>query len=459
MKRKKRKLFNKLISLYTFTLTLTFLGSLVITFTVLRQDTLSKNKDTLIQHTHYLSTVVQDRNSINLNTYSKTNLIRITLVSRNGTVIFDSDKPSSTMENHVNRPEILEALEGEIGVSKRFSKTLRKEMLYLAIAYEDIILRTSKPIDNIFLQMKALLKQLFLAHIILWVLLLILTYNITRSITRPLKKLTSAIKQFSPGNSTTAIRVTSNDEIETLSEAFNEMIQRISEDIEKMKALENVRRDFVANVSHEIKTPLTTIKGFIETLENGTLEDKENNRRFLAIIKKNVDRLSALVSDVLKLSILENEETPQQKINCVNLVHQVLDDLNLRKSKLLELNLTEKKITLKANRDELYSAFLNYLDNAVKYAPNTALEVTLTKEQDSLVFSVQDQGPGIPPQHLKRIFERFYRPDNNRSRDTGGTGLGLSIVKHVVEKYDGTVQVSSTLGQGTCFSFKIPLKK
>ncbi|MEK6557945.1 MAG: ATP-binding protein, partial [Candidatus Margulisiibacteriota bacterium] len=226
----------------------------------------------------------------------------------------------------------------------------------------------------------------------------------------------------------------------------------------RQRVLETMRRDFIANVSHELKTPLTTIAGFIETLESGALEDAQHNRRFLGIISTNVKRLTLLVQDILNLAKIENEISPRETVNLVDLVRTMLQEHFSAHLTRITFSPSQKPITVLANLREIYSACLNYVDNAIKYAPYGPIDISLTKDAGSIYYRVKDGGPGISPNELSRIFERFYRPDKNRSRETGGTGLGLSIVKNVVEKHGGAVGVESVEGQGTLFYFRLPLQ-
>ncbi len=235
-------------------------------------------------------------------------------------------------------------------------------------------------------------------------------------------------------------------------------------DITRLRRLENVRRDFVANVSHEIKTPITAIKGFVETLqETGTGEDPENTRRFLEIIGRHVDRLEVLVEDLLSLSRIEEQEQAKDIELEPGLVSNVLD----RAAELVQERMGDSAADFAISCDDgltalmnpilLEQAFVNLLENAVKYSPpGSTVRVTASRSGKETVVRVQDSGPGIPAEHLDRIFERFYRVDKSRSRKLGGTGLGLAIVKHVVMVHGGRVEVESTPGKGSVFSVHLP---
>ncbi|MDP1853710.1 MAG: ATP-binding protein [Candidatus Omnitrophota bacterium] len=232
-------------------------------------------------------------------------------------------------------------------------------------------------------------------------------------------------------------------------------------DISEIRRLEKVRSDFVANVSHEIKTPLTSIKGFVETLLEGALEDKENAKHFLNIIQDHANRLDNLVSDLLSLSFLESKEIvlEKQKVDLGRLASDILSGFRsqLRKKSIEIRNELPSGLSITADRDKLGQVFTNLIDNAVKFNREKGIIRIYSQDLDNKVkLIVEDNGLGIPVKDIPRIFERFYRVDKARSHEMGGTGLGLSIVKHIIELHDGTVGVESTEGIGSKFFFILP---
>lgn len=237
-------------------------------------------------------------------------------------------------------------------------------------------------------------------------------------------------------------------------------------DVTRLRKLENVRRDFVANVSHELKTPITSIKGFVETLQDGAKSIPEDRDRFLGIVIKQVNRLNAIIEDLLLLSRLEQEESrwPREgDMDVTSLKSVLVDAVEVCKPKAddksvaIEMSCRDEVKTVQ-NGPLLEQAVVNLVDNAVKYSEK-GKTVTVTGKvlDDHLVISVQDEGCGIEEQHLPRLFERFYRVDKARSRQLGGTGLGLAIVKHIAQTMKGTVSVESRFGQGSLFAITIPL--
>ncbi|MFA5005074.1 MAG: ATP-binding protein [Candidatus Omnitrophota bacterium] len=232
-------------------------------------------------------------------------------------------------------------------------------------------------------------------------------------------------------------------------------------DISEIRKLENMRRDFVANVSHELKTPLTSIKGFVETLLEGALDDKENSRSFLKIVQDHANRLDSLISDLLKLSYLESREVVlnKQDIDLSKLAKEVLVGFTSQiKNKDIKIeNILPKELIVRADPDKIEQVLTNLIDNAIKFNHDQG-KVRLFSQDlgDNIKIIVEDSGAGIPPKDIPRIFERFYRVDKARSRSLGGTGLGLSIVKHIVQLHAGSSGVESTEGIGSSFWFTLP---
>ncbi|MBI3415367.1 MAG: PAS domain S-box protein [Verrucomicrobia bacterium] len=235
-------------------------------------------------------------------------------------------------------------------------------------------------------------------------------------------------------------------------------------DLTRIKQLENTRQEFVANVSHELRTPLSLIKGFVETLLDGAKNDPEVATRFLQTIEKHTDRLTYLIEDLLTISRLESGQIVLnlQSVDLRAAAGQVIADLSSRakaKSVTLE-NHVPAGLSARADSDRLQQVFFNLIDNAIKYGREGGrVEVMGAAFADWQVeLRVTDDGAGIPPEAQERVFERFYRVDRARSRDTGGTGLGLAIVKHIVQSHHGEVSVTSVPGEGTSFLFRLPEK-
>ena len=233
-------------------------------------------------------------------------------------------------------------------------------------------------------------------------------------------------------------------------------------DITETKRLEQVRKDFVANVSHELKTPVASITGFAETLLSEVGDCSENVQEFSKIIYDESQRLKRIINGLLELSRLESGHfaIKKEEINIAVLIKNVIDTVkNTANSNkvLIDFDSPEEEVFINADADLIFQVLLNLLDNAIKYSPeDKTVRVYLQGDEKELRVSVADQGDGIPEKEVKRIFERFYRVDKARSRKTGGTGLGLAIVKHLVENHGGQVGVENLNGEGTRFYFTLP---
>lgn len=231
-------------------------------------------------------------------------------------------------------------------------------------------------------------------------------------------------------------------------------------DITKLERLERVRQEFLSNVSHELRTPLTAILAFVETLEDGAIDDQENNHRFLSIIRKNAQRMHTLIDDILELSAIEagNIAIKPAPVALHHLVGDVFTAVagkaDARRIKLR--NEVEKEARVNADEHRLEQMLTNLVDNAIKFNRDSGT-VTIRHEPGADdVIMVADTGEGIPAEHLERLFERFYRVDKARSREMGGTGLGLAIVKHLARAHGGEVTVQSRLGEGSTFTIRLP---
>lgn len=233
-------------------------------------------------------------------------------------------------------------------------------------------------------------------------------------------------------------------------------------DITRIKRLENIRKDFVANVSHELKTPITAIKGYAETLLEGAIDEVENARKFIAIIKNQADRVSSLIDDLLTLSRIESGEIKLDRElvslnDLVNSVFQILNDQARKRGISLEAEL-QSKISIYADRNKLMQILTNLVDNGIKFTERGSVKIKFNRNSEGFILSIVDTGIGIPKEHLPRIGERFYRVDKARSRQLGGTGLGLAIVKHLVIAHGWNLKIESEVGVGTKVNILIPEK-
>ncbi len=234
-------------------------------------------------------------------------------------------------------------------------------------------------------------------------------------------------------------------------------------DVTQIELLEKVRQEFLSNISHELRTPLTSIMAFVETLEDGAIDDKDNNRRFLGVIHRNAERMHGLIADILELSMIESGivSIDKKQVKLSNLVDDVFASLAskaaIREVRLI--NMVGVETTVLADPIRLEQMLTNLIDNGIKFNRLAgSVSVTCDQVNGNNAISVADTGEGVLTEHLQRIFERFYRADRGRTREVGGTGLGLAIVKHLARLHGGEVSITSALGRGTTFIIELPVK-
>jgi signal transduction histidine kinase len=278
---------------------------------------------------------------------------------------------------------------------------------------------------------------------------------LARAVARPVRGLTEAARAVAAGQLDAQVPVASRDEVGQLSVAFNEMTRRLKE-------TRRAQTDFVANVSHELRTPLTSIKGTVETLRDGAVDDIEVRDRFLATVEGETDRLIRLVNDLLLLSRVDSESLPLRlrPVDLAGLARAAVERLAPQaqaRSVTVRVEAAEGLPQPEADPDRLAQVLGNVLDNAIKYSPaGGQVVVGVGGAADRLRVSVRDEGPGIAAAELERIGERFYRADKARARAEGGSGLGLSIARALVEAHGGELRIESTEGAGTTVSFTLP---
>ena len=508
---------------------------------------------------------------------------RLTLIDATGRVTVDSERDNREMDNHLDRPEIQEALLKGVGKAVRYSLTLKKDMIYVAVPLQEGsrttgYIRLSRPLTEIALATYGMGKTVFAIMLAIVVVSLTIALLFSLKMLSPIHKMAVFAGQVRTGNISGTLRIDSRDEIGQLAECINEMVAVLQEkirtadaekrklesvfsnmregvmvldaenriesvnrgieemtgrqhrdvigktlleafrnsklhdalerfrvreetiydeiglgdnrpvmmdvtfsafrgetdaerktilvfhDVTRLKKLERIRTDFVANVTHEIRTPLTAIIGFVETLQRGAVDDPEKTQEFLRTIHENAQRLNRLVDDLLILTGIELSETNfhPERLTIEGALDQALaviaDRVSERKLKLFK-EIRQDLPPIRADKDSLIQVLLNILDNAVKFTPEGGT-ITVTAspgaEQD-LIVRIADTGVGIPKGEIPRLGERFYRTDKTRSRELGGTGLGLSIVKHLMKAHQGRMVIESSLGRGTTVSLHFPI--
>jgi two-component system phosphate regulon sensor histidine kinase PhoR len=507
---------------------------------------------------------------------------RITLIREDGEVVGDSAENPSRMDNHADRPEVQEALQGRQGKSIRFSRTLQQKMMYVAVPVRGGdrvmgVVRTSLPVTSIDRVFQTFEYRIFVGIFLIALISAGFAFMFTQRIIRPLGEIRLGAERFARNELDYRVEVPDVGEIGAMAAALNQMAAQLKEridtvekqrneleallsgmvesviavdpskrvismnraaaemfdvdaaevkgqmlpeivrnielqefveevlksrgiveqdlalytgteqylqahgtllrdavgrkigvlivlnDVTRIRSLENVRRDFFDNVSHELKTPITSIKGYIETLLDGTAHKPEDVHRFQEIILQQSERLSSLVEDLLSLSRIEQEAEHErielQRGKVSGVIHSALRTCAV-KAEGREIHLEadcDPSLEAKINAHLLEQAIQNLIDNAIKYSERgKTVRIEGGRKGTEVFVRVTDQGYGIPQEHLPRLFERFYRVDKARSRRLGGTGLGLAIVKHIVQAHGGRITVESALQKGSIFTIFLP---
>jgi two-component system phosphate regulon sensor histidine kinase PhoR len=507
---------------------------------------------------------------------------RFTVILPDGTVVGDSQENPAHMDNHAGRPEISAAMRNGSGRSVRYSKTLDRRLMYVAVAVNTQggmagVVRAAFPVTSLETKMGAIRWRMAGGGVLIAVLVGLIILLAARKISHPIEMLKQGADDFAAGNLTHKMSLPDTEELAGLAQAMNKMATRLDNriatainqkneletvlssmregvvaidsaeaimsmnplaaemfecdrdqskgrsiqevvrnlalqtfvtkalktedsleddiafyrqaeiilnirsstivdgtgqrigtllvmtDVTRLRHLEHMRRDFVANVSHEIKTPLTAIRGYVETLYNSEVDSPEDTHRFLEIVIKHVNRLESIVEDLLSLSRIERENFRE----ALNLSIARMGDIFQTVVQVCQKNAEAKHIDIQVKSGEdlqatvdttlLEQAIVNLLDNAIKYSENgSRIEISAAKRDGMTAIHIQDYGCGIAQRNLSRLFERFYRVDKARSRQLGGTGLGLAIVKHIVQAHEGEIKVESKLGEGSTFSIYLP---
>ena len=511
---------------------------------------------------------------------------RLTFILPDGKVIGDSNEIPALMDNHLNRPEVREALEGRIGSSIRFSATVNRNMMYVAapVMVDNkiaAVLRTSVAVTSIDEEVSGIQVNIAIAGIMTAILASVICWWLARRISRPMERMKQGAERFARGDLKYRLSMPDTLEMAGLAESMNQMAEQLESrmvtiidqrneyeavlssmvegvmavdleervlsinraaaamlnvgspelkrvsvqeivrnlqlnrfisqtlttgqvvegdiningstprilnlicsplhnadqerigalavlhDVTRLRNLETVRQDFVANVSHELKTPLTAIKGFVETLLSSSgPPEPEDSERFLQIINKHVDRLNMIIEDLLSLADIEQLDQYRDDHFQSQSFKPVIESA----IEVLKTKADDKEIVFSIETDDrlkpcfdaglMEQALVNLLDNAINYGPEkSTIEIQTGLEKSEYFISIKDQGPGIQQKHLPRLFERFYRADKARSRAMGGTGLGLAIVKHIVQHHAGRITVDTSTGNGSTFTVYIPKER
>ena len=388
--------------------------------------------------------------------------LRVTFINQNGKVLGDSQIPANNIENHLDRQEVSSAIKTGVGDAVRVSETTGVKTIYVATKInETLILRLSYPLTVAYDFLKTIGLIIVLISIIVFIIINKFANNISDRLLAPLIGINKLLENNAKINIDDRGRIKSFKEVEPILNNIDYLIKKLNYDFTQMQKTEQMRTDFVANVSHELKSPLTSIKGFADLISSGLITKKEQQADYLKRIVKESDRLLDIINDILYLSEIESTNAENLELETIH-----LDEIAKDVIKSLEGLRAEKRITLYSQgqgnilavKKDIWELIYNLVDNAIKYGEQRGfIKVEIHSTHNKVILTVKDNGIGIEEEHLARVFERFYRVDTSRSRKSGGTGLGLSIVRNIASKYNGKISIESMRDIGTSIKIEFPL--
>ena len=388
---------------------------------------------------------------------------RITIIDNDGSVLADSETGNpETMENHKNRKEVKEAFQNGFGTKVRNSSTIKGSMMYAAYCSptQHKVIRISIHHDVITDLMKMMVPSIAISLLLALSVAGVLTNKFAASVTKPILEISHKLEGIYDEKIDFNFPHYQYDELNIIARTTTDMSKSVQDYIRKLEKEKTIRQEFFSNASHELKTPLTAIRGYAALLQSGMASDTQMQKEFLGRIHSEVEEMTSLINDILMISRLETKELmPTKEILCVKSVAEevkkTLKPLADENNVSLEIHCCDEFVYM--DRSHLQGILSNLMGNAVKYnRPGGFVQTDITMDSTSLSIRVEDSGIGIAKEDQKRIFERFYRVDKGRSKRVAGTGLGLSIVKHVTEFYGGCVSVESQSGVGSTFLVQLP---
>ena len=388
---------------------------------------------------------------------------RITIIDNDGSVLADSETGNpETMENHKNRKEVKEAFQNGFGTKVRNSSTIKGSMMYAAYCSptQHKVIRISIHHDVITDLMKMMVPSIAISLLRALSVAGVLTNKFAASVTKPILEISHKLEGIYDEKIDFNFPHYQYDELNIIARTTTDMSKSVQDYIRKLEKEKTIRQEFFSNASHELKTPLTAIRGYAELLQSGMASDTQMQKEFLGRIHSEVEEMTSLINDILMISRLETKELmPTKEMLCVKSVAEevkkTLKPLADENNVSLEIHCCDEFVYM--DRSHLQGILSNLMGNAVKYnRPGGFVQTDITMDSTSLSIRVEDSGIGIAKEDQKRIFERFYRVDKGRSKRVAGTGLGLSIVKHVTEFYGGCVSVESQSGVGSTFLVQLP---
>ncbi len=437
----KNKINTRLVGIAIIAVLATVIGTTIIYYNLFQRQVRSDLSVSakLLRDTHYFESVNIDIDEIDLST--DIDELRVTWVAEDGTVLYDNDTSAELMQNHNDRPEIRDAFADGVGETVRKSDTMNKNTFYYAVLLDNgTVLRVATNTQSLWSVFLSTAPVIILIILIIISACVFISHLLTRQLLRPIEVMVSNLEN--------AGYESPYKELDPLSE----MLRAQHTDI---LAAAKARQDFTANVSHELKTPLTAISGYAELLEGGMIGEEKPNH-FYQEIHKNADRLLALINDIIKLSELDRVDHGMEfeTMDLYEVARECVHELSVSaKLKDISISIDGKESVIHGNRELIKELVENLVQNAIRYNnPGGKVTVSVKSIDNYRCLIVKDNGIGIPAADQQRVFERFYRVDKSRSKATGGTGLGLAIVKHIVEIHDAKIELDSAPGVGTTIS-------
>lgn len=482
---KKKSLFRKLLGTYVL---LTFLGLGIVSFFfyvlfshyyygVKEQQLLTQGQEMAEVLSPYLRNQGYGQIDEVVNAFNKVNIPRMWVVDKNGTLIGGRADLSPIDELCLDREQLGKALQGEV-VSKQGKVTNETEpVLSVAVPVYvndkvDGAIYVCNPLAEITASIAQTLKIVLLAGLFGVGIVAFVSYFVSRSITRPIKQMTKISLQMARGDFSQRACVCSSDEVGELSENFNYMVGKLDKtlrDLEEEKnktaEMERMQREFVANASHELRTPLTSMRGFVEAILDGVVTGREQQIKYLKIILKETIRLHRLVNSLLDLSRLESGlvKVELRELELAPIIERTvakIAPLSMDKKLDLKQQVADDLPLVMGDEDLVEQVLINFITNAIRFTPTWGkIAVIVERSVDEVCVHVSDTGIGIPPAELPNIWNRFYKVTEARALSKEGSGLGLALVKEIIDQLGGRVWIVSTVGQGSVFSFCLPIKK
>lgn len=434
----KKKINISIASIAIIAVVITLIGITIVYYNLYQQQVKSGLivNAKLLKDTKYFEVVNIDKDVIDLSTDLKE--LRVSWIDKEGKVLYDNDTSSELLTNHIDRPEIIEAFAKGEGEAVRKSDTMNKDTFYYAVLLDNgTVLRVStsaRSLWSIFLSAVPIIVPIVLLIIAICVLI---SHLLTKKLLAPVEMMAKDLE---------------NADYDVPYKELEPLAKTLRAQHTDIIAAAKVRQDFTANVSHELKTPLTAISGYAQLLE-GDMVEQDKMKYFYSEIRKNADRLLVLINDIIRLSELDRKSyTPSfEVVDLYDVANECMEVLRINaKQREVNISIEGESVEIYANRDMIKELIENLSQNAIRYNnPGGNVLITITTKEGKANLIVEDNGIGIPDADISRVFERFYRVDKSRSKATGGTGLGLAIVKHIIEIHDAQISLESKLGEGT----------